>query len=248
VGGGRIIPSTETESTAYIDMTLDAMRVFGVEIETGIVDGEYVYRYVSGSYVSPGEVTVESDYSSAAFLLAGGAIGGEVTCDNLSRYSLQGDREILALLKRFGAKVERNTVIADELHGIEICAEEFPDLVPILAVVGAFCDGVTRITGAGRLRIKESDRLLAVTKCLRAMGADIKQTKDGLVIKGKEYLKGGKVSGFNDHRIVMSMAIAATYSGNPTVIMGAEAITKSYPGFFEDYKALGGRVDVINNG
>ena len=94
VGGGRIIPSTETESTAYIDMTLDAMRVFGVEIETGIVDGEYVYRYVSGSYVSPGEVTVESDYSSAAFLLAGGAIGGEVTCDNLSRYSLQGDREI----------------------------------------------------------------------------------------------------------------------------------------------------------
>lgn len=248
IGGGRIIPSTETESTAYIDMTLDALQTFGVNIEVEKYDGSFCYRYVGGKYTSPGEITVESDYSAAAFLLAGGAIGGKVRCDNLNRYSLQADREIMRLLKRFGAKVDKNTVSADELHGIEISAEEFPDLVPILAVMGVFCDGQTKITGAGRLRIKESDRLYAVFKCLKAMGADIKQTGDGLVIRGNEYIKGGKINGFNDHRIVMAMTIAATYAENPTVITGAEAINKSYPDFFRDYVKLGGRYDVVNNG
>ena len=125
---------------------------------------------------------------------------------------------------------------------------ETPDLAPALAALAALTPGVTRIRGAARLRAKESDRLAALADSLGALGADIRQTSDGLLITGRTQLRGGTADGWNDHRIVMALAVAALGCREPVVIRGAEAVAKSYPRFFEDYNRLGGRADVIHNG
>ena len=128
---------------------------------------------------------------------------------------------------------------------VDIDVSGCPDLVPPLAVMAAVRTGTTRIVNAARLRIKESDRLSAVTQVLRAMGADIAELPDGLVITGQTGLRGGvTVDSFNDHRIAMMAAIAATICTFPVTVRGAECVRKSYPGFWDDYKALGGQLEV----
>jgi len=238
----RINVAGRLESEPYIDMTLDALRVFGIKVESE--DGYYVVRG-GQKYRSPGTVHVEGDWSNAAFWLCAGAIGkGGMTCTGLNFSSKQGDMAILNLLKRFGAEVtcSDNTVTVKpaDLCGIRIDASDTPDLVPILSVVASVAHGETVIYNAERLRIKESDRLRTVTETLRALGADIAQTPDGLTINGKKALHGGTVSSFGDHRIAMTAAVASRVCEGPVIIDGAEAVDKSYPGFWEDFSALGG--------
>ena len=127
-----------------------------------------------------------------------------------------------------------------------IDVSDIPDLVPILAVLASFCDGESRITGAARLRIKESDRLAAMEETLNALGGDVRATDDSLIIKGKPVLKGGvTVSAHNDHRIAMAMAIAATRCEQPITVLGAECVRKSYPDFWEVYRGLGGKAEEV---
>ena len=152
-------------------------------------------------------------------------------------------------IKRFGAAVEETaggsvSVAPRPLRGIDIDAAAIPDLVPILAVCGCAAEGETRIFNAARLRLKESDRLQTVSAAIRALGGDADELPDGLVIRGRA-LSGGEVDCANDHRIVMSMAMAAMLCGGPVVLDGAEACRKSYPGFFDDYQSLGGIADVL---
>lgn len=177
------------------------------------------------------------------------AIGKAITISNLNTNSHQGDKACMEIYSRFGADVsEKNgniTISPNKLKGIEIDATNIPDLVPALAVTAALADGKTVITGAARLRIKECDRLKAMTDGLSKLGADIKETDDGLIINGVKKLKSGSVDGFNDHRIVMSMAVAAICAEGDVIISDMESINKSYPTFFEDYKKLGGSADVI---
>lgn len=130
------------------------------------------------------------------------------------------------------------------MRGIEIDAGDIPDLVPILAVVATQAKGATRIKNASRLRIKESNRLAAISGCLNALGGEVEETDDGLMIFGGKKLSGGGVSSYNDHRIAMAMAIAATVSNGDVIIDGIEAVSKSYPDFFKDFKSLGGQADV----
>ena len=188
---------------------------------------------------------VEKDWSQAAFFLAAGAISGQVCLHGLDEQSAQGDKEIVPLLRRFGADI-RATERGIEcrrarLHGITIDAAQIPDLVPILSVVAAYAHGETRIVGAARLRIKESDRLTAMANALRRVGVSVTEQPDGLTIRGGKPLRGGLVQGCNDHRIVMSMAVAATGSVHAISVTDAESVNKSWPTFFEDFRMIGGQ-------
>ncbi|MFA7674054.1 MAG: 3-phosphoshikimate 1-carboxyvinyltransferase, partial [Clostridia bacterium] len=223
------------ESVNYIDMTVDVLRKYDITVEysnnTFFIKGGQQYH-------SPKSIDIEGDWSNAAFWLCAGALSKKgVTCTNLDMDSLQGDKKIIELLSRFGAKVVKGdtyvTVSRDTLKGIELDASNIPDLVPVLALMASVSYGVTEIKNAGRLRAKESDRLKSISETLKVLGADIKETDDGLVIKGQEYLHGGHVDSFNDHRIAMMAAIASAVCHGPVVISDAEAVNKSYPGFFE---------------
>lgn len=233
--------TTKIESEPYIDITLDALSTFGIDIIKK--DNSFI---LSGNshLIAPQALNVEGDWSNAAFPLALGIIGKEpITVENLLPNSKQGDKKIVDILRAFGGKIEEcnNSYIAypSRLCGIEIDASNIPDLVPILATVASVASGTTVISGAARLRLKESDRLLSVSTVLSSIGAEIYQTDDGLIIKGKESLLGGSVDSFGDHRIAMSAAVAASACKNSVTIQGAQAVNKSYPDFWRDLNALG---------
>lgn len=235
----------DIESRDYIIMTLSALRHFGIRIE---FYGKYLNIKGGTKYISAGNVTVEGDWSNAAFWLCAGAIGKHsVKCTGLDINSSQGDKAITGILSEFGARVSLSdnsvTVSNSDLYGTELDARDIPDLVPALAVVAAAAKGKTVIKNASRLRIKESDRLYAVTKTLSDLGAEISETDDGLIITGQKRLKGGKVDSFGDHRIAMMAAIASVVCDNPVLIENAGSVKKSYPDFFSDFTYLGGNIE-----
>lgn len=234
------------ESARYIAMTEEAIRAFGIEFtykdQTYTILGNQKYIYKKDK-----TLRVEGDWSNAAFWLSAGALGKKVTLSGLKPDSLQGDKEICRILEKFGAKIESEgetvRALPGVLSGISIDAAQIPDLVPILAVVAAGAKGRTRIRGAERLRIKESDRLKTVCAMLEALGGDIEETEDGLIIEGGKPLLGGRVDSAGDHRIAMSAAIASILAANTVVIVGAEAVGKSYPDFWEHFEKLGGKIE-----
>ncbi|WP_306569540.1 3-phosphoshikimate 1-carboxyvinyltransferase [Faecalispora jeddahensis] len=244
-GDSRIRLTTPLESAGYIDLTLAVLRDFGVEIHP-VQNG---WDIPGWQQFQPRDYTVEGDWSQAAFFLAAGALGGELSIHGLRRDSAQGDRESAELFQRFGAQIgwqgDVLTVSCAPLRGIEIDAAQIPDLVPVLAATAALAEGRTVITGAARLRLKESDRLDAMTNALLILGAKITQQPDGLVIDGVSQLSPGSVDGCNDHRVVMAVAIAALRGTSPTIITDAQSVAKSYPNFFEEYNRLGGKANVI---
>jgi len=217
-----IMLTTALESSAYIDVTLEVLRAFGIRIEAG---GHGWHIPGNQPYVSPGCISAEGDWSSAAFWFTANAIGSSVVCQGLNTDSLQGDRAISEMLKNLGTAIDVSNT---------------PDLVPALAVAAAVYPGITRITGAARLRIKESDRLRTVADMLSALGCRTEELSDSLVIHGGTPLTGGLVNGCNDHRIVMAAAIAGSVAAGPVTITDAQAVNKSYPAFFEHFNALGG--------
>ena len=230
----------EVESAPYIEMTLATLSAFGAAPRREGAVFSLPGRRVA-PLRSPGRLLPEGDFSGAAFPLAAGALGtAPVTVENLDLSSTQGDRAILSLLERFGAQLTadpaagRVTVAPAPLHGIDIDARQIPDLVPVLAVVAAAAKGVTRITGAARLRIKESDRIATTAALLRALGGKVTEEEDGLTVYGGTPLQGGTVDGAGDHRIVMSAAVAALLTDGTVTIHGAEAVAKSYPHFFDE--------------
>lgn len=247
-GDSEIRLSTELESSGYVEMTLRTLSRFGIEVvrtDRGWrVRGPQTYR-------SPSAMDCEGDWSNAAFFLAAGAIGepgSTLTVSGLDMGSAQGDREIFNIIERFGATMSRVgdniTVCAAPLHGVTIDAAEIPDLVPVLAVVATYAQGETVIANAARLRAKESDRLSSTSAALRALGCDCRELPDGLVVRGSRPA-GGTVDCCGDHRIAMSMAVAASMATGSAVLCGAESCEKSYPAFFDDFKRLGGRCDVV---
>ncbi|MBR2454622.1 MAG: 3-phosphoshikimate 1-carboxyvinyltransferase [Clostridia bacterium] len=245
----RLIPPVE--SKPYIDMTVATLRDFGILIEE--TENTYIIKG-NQKYISPKEITIEGDWSNSAFFLCAGALSKDgVTVSGLDINSTQGDKKILDILKRMGASVEINgdeiTVKKNKLMGTMVNGGDIPDLVPVVSVMGAMCDkGVTHIVNASRLRLKESDRIATTESLLSKVGAAVSETDDGLVIWGENDLIGGRVDGANDHRIVMSAAVFSSLCALPVDIVGAEAVSKSYPHFFEDFNSLGGKANVINDG
>ena len=237
--------STRLESAPYVDLTIDVLKKFGIfvsrENDTFYIPGNQQYQ--------PKQFQVESDFSNAAFFLTAAALGNDVKVSGLSYDSLQGDQRILDALSLLGANPvwKENSVSIDRSvsHAAEMDGRDIPDLLPILCVAAAAVPGRTIIHGTKRLKIKESDRAAAMVDCLTRLGGTIREESDALIIDGGRPLHGAVVSSYGDHRIVMSMAIAACLADSPIIIEGAQAVEKSYPGFFEDFKALGGMVHVI---
>lgn len=216
--GGRLHIKGKPESAPYIDMTRKAMSLFGVNTKDFCLSGGHSYR-------SPGQLRVEGDWSSGAFFLAAKALGNAVEVTGLDINSPQGDRAAAHLLPM----LEEN---------ITVDAADIPDLVPILAVVAGAKRGAV-FTNTRRLRLKESDRVDAVISMLRALGGQAQAGDNSLTVFGTGYT-GGVIDAFGDHRIAMSAAIAATLCTHPVTVLGAECVNKSFPGFWEEYRRLGG--------
>ena len=229
-GDSQIVLTTDLESRGYVDMTLDALERFGVKAE---YDGKRTFRVPGNQYYQHQNLAIEADWSNAAFWYGAKFLGCPVEIGGLDQASVQGDRAIAGFYEQMGGAGR-----------LELDVSQCPDLVPPLAAMAALRAGeTTAIVNAGRLRIKESDRLATVTEVLNALGAQVEEHEDHLVIHGREKLAGGvTVSGHNDHRIAMMAAIAAIRCEKPVTIIGAECVKKSYPRFWEDYEALGGLV------
>ena len=231
-GDSEIVLTSKLNSKPYIDITLGVLRDFGCEVAK--TDRGYLIK--GGQKLKPFSGRVEGDYSHAAFFFTANALGSELQIKGLSENSLQGDRIIKDICGDFAQNGGKP---------FEIDCADIPDLVPILTVLACFCEGKSRLTNVARLRFKECDRLAVTADCLNSIGGRVTVYEDHLEIEGVGSLKGGKIFGHNDHRIPMSMAIAATRCENPLIIRGAECVRKSYPDFFEVYKTLGGECDVI---
>jgi len=228
----------QVESAPYIQLTLDTLRQFGICIEAH----DHRYTVHPARFCSPGTVEAEGDWSNAAFWLTAGALGQSVTVSGLNLQSSQGDRIILTLLSQLGASVQQKetsvTVSPGTLRPFTVDVSQIPDLVPILAVAACAAPGVSRITNAGRLRWKESDRLTAICHAINTLGGHAEQTTDSLIIRGGTAFSGGTVDACGDHRIAMAAAIAAILSTGSVTVLGAEAVDKSYPDFWHDFEIL----------
>ena len=235
----------KVESRPYIDMTVRALQAFGIALS---FEDSAIYIKGKQKYVSPKTISVEGDWSNAAFWVVLGAIASDdgITVTGLDMNSLQGDKKICETAESFGASVEYGensvTVKRRKLSACDIDAADIPDLVPVMSVLAATAKGKTRIKNISRLRFKESDRIKTTCEMLRNLGADISADENEMIICGKEKLSGGTVESANDHRIAMSAAVCAAVCGGGVKILGSEATEKSYPAFFEDYKILGGEV------
>ena len=229
----EIVITTPIESVGYIKMTLEMLKKFGISIK---VSNDYRNYYISGNQTYKAcDYTVEGDYSQAAFYYVANELGNSIDVSGLLDDSMQGDKAILDVIEDFKDKKAERTIDVSQI----------PDLVPIISVLATQTDGVTHIVNAGRLRIKESDRLSAVTQELTKLGAKIDEFHDSLTIYGKTALSGGIVDAHNDHRIAMSLAIASTVASGEIKICGSDSVKKSYKDFWELFCSLGG---VIENG
>lgn len=214
------------ESAPYVDMTTDMQRAFQVFPRKK----DDTYFLSPASYRSPGELTPEGDWSSAAFWLGGNFLGNALEVRGLREDSLHGDRAITNCLSGLG-------------HGNTVSLAHIPDLAPILSICAACAPGLTRFTDGKRLRLKESDRIQSITEMLTGLGGQVNPEPDGFTVLGTG-LTGGTVDAKNDHRIAMAAAMGATVCKKPVTILGAQAVNKSYPGFWLDYESLGGRIEI----
>ncbi len=242
----EIVLTSPLESVGYVDLTLEVLKKAGIEINK--TQNGY---YIKGSQTySLYDYTVEGDWSQAAFLLTAGAIGGDVTVTNLQQNSAQGDRKIEELLRQMGADITWSQAGLRSkkapLSAIDIDVSNIPDLVPVLSVAAASAKGTTRLYNAARLRLKESDRLATTCAMIKALNGKAQEYMDELCITGTTLL-GGTVEGANDHRIVMSAAIASLLTSNAVTITDADSINKSWPSFFNDYKLIGGNIYELSN-
>ena len=228
-GDSRIILTTPLESRDYVEMTVDALKRFGVECRW---ENEQVMFVPGGQTYRATDAAVEADWSQAAFFYAALGLGNKLDIRGLNACSLQGDMRIVPCYLKL-----------NQSGDVELDVSQCPDLVPPLAAHAALRRGVTRIVHAARLRMKESDRLTSVTKTLAAMGASIEEHADGLTIRGVESLRGGvTVDCCGDHRIAMMAAVAATRCEESVTLTGAECVAKSYPNFWDEYQRLGGKL------
>ena len=223
--------TSHLESRPYVDITIGVLRDFGCEISCT----ENGFSVKGNQRMHPFSGAVEGDYSQAAFFFAANVLGSDVEIKGLRTDSLQGDKQITEICK--------NALSGGKAFRLD--CSDIPDLVPILTVLACFLEGKSEIYNVARLRIKECDRLAAMEDCLNRIGGKVKAYSDKIEIQGVNKLSGGEIQCYNDHRIAMSMAIAATRCEKPLIIRGAECVRKSFPNFFEVYESLGGITEKI---
>jgi 3-phosphoshikimate 1-carboxyvinyltransferase len=245
---GLNIKVANLRSRPYLDITLDVMRAFGVEAENRDYK-EFLVK--SGQSYKAGRYKIEGDYSSAAYFLAGGAIGGgPVTVKNLKDSSAQGDRYLLNILSAIGCHVEQQkeqvTVSRhNELKGVSLDMGDYPDLVPAVAAIAAYAEGKTKMSNISHLKFKESDRLADTASELAKMGIKAEVTDNAMIVYGGRP-GGAELEAHSDHRLAMSLSIAALFAEGGSIISGAESVSKSYPGFFTDLAVLGAGIEELS--
>ena len=240
-GDSRLCLKPPVESRSYIEMTRAAQSRFGVA--SAWLD-EYTLAVPGGQAYRPRDMAIEGDWSQVAFPAALGVLAGDVTVTGLEPGTLQGDAVILDILRRCGGRAEAVPggvrFQKSALHGTKIDLADCPDLGPILMALGLLCEGETVITNAGRLRLKESDRIAAMEQELRKLGGQIESDGGTVTIRRSAlHAPAGPLWGHNDHRVVMSLTVLAAAAGLPVQIDGAEAVAKSWPGFFAAVRQLG---------
>lgn len=245
-GDSKIVLTSELQSKGYIDLTIQTLQAFGIKI--GYTADYQTIDIKGGQQYKCTDYRIEADYSQAAFWLVAACLGNEVQCAGLNKDSLQADKAILDIIQSLGGEliwVASDTVLcrAHKLTGITIDVGDCPDLVPILAVLGSLIQGETKIVNAARLRIKESDRLAAITSELKKLGAQIVESGDELIICGQQKLLGaGELDAWADHRIAMALAIATIRCELANTLNGWQSVSKSYPDFWQEYQSLGGKI------
>ena len=232
----------ELESVSYVEMTIAMAKRFGIEIEERQPHKHYFVR--AGQEYRPAHVHVEKDWSQAAFFINLGLTGGRVDLPGLALPSIQGDSEYLNIIRRMGGQIDivNGTLSIQKSHlkGTRADVRNIIDVALPLAALMCVSEGESRIVGGNRLRLKESDRISDTVAALQALGADICETEDGFVIHGKPRLNGGTAQSAGDHRIAMALASITPKMEQEMTLQGAEAVKKSYPGFYEDFCAIGG--------
>ena len=219
-GASQLELMGRVESKPYIDMTLDVLSKFGIQWDNFHTSGHQAFK-------SPGTITVEGDWSNAAFWLAANTIGSSMQVTGLNENSVQGDKAVVGLLSQLK-------------NNITISSADIPDLIPVLAVVAAFNKGAV-FSDIQRLRLKESDRVRSIVDMINALGGHASADASTLTIHAAP-LTGGSVDSYNDHRIAMAAAIASTTCKSPVTILGAECVSKSYPSFWKEFTKLGGKI------
>ena len=241
--GMRIRLTTPLESKPYVMMTLDCLENFWITVGfSEELDRFEVLRQI----YKPANYKVEGDWSSASYLLALGAVCGEVAVENLNPESLQSDKVILDFLRDMGASVIVNknsvTVRRSRLNGIKADLSDCIDLLPTMAVLAATADGVSELSGIERARLKESDRVSALKEGLDRTGINVKEERNKLTITGSEP-KSSVIDSKDDHRIAMAFSILGSLAGG-TIINNAECVSKTYPEFWNELKSIGGEVKI----
>lgn len=248
-GISKIRLKGSAESRSYLDITASAIRDFGRNVD--ITDNEIV---IGGGEIKPAYVRVEGDYSQAAFFIALSATRLKGTIRNLNPSSAQGDKYIMEVLKKMSIN---HSFIEDEesesgyslivepgqILPCEVDIKDCPDLAPVIALLMSLAEGTSIISSCRRLRYKESDRLFEITRALKDIGADIKIIDDSMIIRGVDKFKSGRTTSSGDHRIAMMIAVAAGGSKGEIILDDFEAVNKSYPNFWKDYRDIGGRYE-----
>ncbi|MGN0771109.1 MAG: 3-phosphoshikimate 1-carboxyvinyltransferase [Christensenellales bacterium] len=230
-GHSEIIITTPMQSSGYVDLTLAAMKDFGVEI-----DNHNYRRFVvkGGRRFKARDYVVEGDYSQSAFFAVANLIGNDVEIKGLNPDSLQGDKVVFDFCEKLKSASQEQTVIID--------GKDCPDIIPVLAVGCALRKGRTQLINLHRLTIKECDRLQATHDVLCTLGAKVTKEADTLIFDGVESFGGGSVSTYGDHRMAMSIAIASTRATDAITIDDKQCVAKSYPDFWEVFGAMGGKI------
>lgn len=230
------------ESQPYVDITCRVLAQFGVPVQSALCGN--MLRIAGGQAYAARAYAVEGDWSQAAALLVGGLVGGGVSVGNLSADSTQGDRVIESILRTMGARLswQESRLVAQPsaLHAADVDISDCPDLAPALSAAMAVASGVSRIRGGARLRYKESDRIAAICAVVNALGGDAAPTADGLVIVGREQLRGGVCDASNDHRIAMMAAVLSARCEQDVVLNDHQSVNKTWPGFWNAVEQLGG--------
>ena len=231
-GKSEIKITSALESSSYINLTLQTMKKFGMEPERR--DNGFLF---SGDehYVSPENYQVEGDWSNSAFWYAARFLGTDIAVDGLYENSVQGDKAVVKILDSFSLSGD-----------LTVSAKEIPDLIPVLAVASCHRKAKTVFSDCQRLRLKESNRILSTCDMINALGGRAEGTEDSICVYGTGTLTGGAVDSVNDHRIAMSAAVASLICEQNVTIKNAQAVNKSYPAFFDDFKKLGGNLNVID--
>lgn len=245
----EIVITSPLQSKGYIDLTLQMLEQYGIRI----INQNYQKLIISGQQqYCPCDYDVEADFSQAAFYLVAGALQNQVTIKGLNLASQQGDKEVIEILKRMGCQLVANQegyqITCQQLQATYIDGSQCPDIIPVIALACACSQGVSIIDHIERLRIKECDRLKATVEVINQLGGYAIEKENAMEIHGVSQLKGGYVSAYNDHRMAMMEAIAATICKEDIIIDQKECVKKSYPRFWEDFCMLGGTYDECNLG